>query len=104
MLKYYITFYKGIATRQCLGDNQWGSPNVSQCRTIEQTILEMRAEELVDIVENMFINDDRDLTQTFMPEVVVDIADELQEITSTTQPLVPNDVSSAANTLDAIIE
>jgi len=64
----------------------------------------MRAEELVNLVENLFVSDDRDLTQTFMPEIVVDIADELQEITNTTQPLLPNDVSSAANTLDAIIE
>ena len=77
---------------------------MSQCRTVEQIRLEMRAEELADIVENRFVNEDRDLTQTFMPEVVEDIADELQEITNTTQPLLPNDVSSAANTLDSIIE
>jgi len=64
----------------------------------------MRAEELVNLAQNRFVDDDRDLTQTFMPEVVEDIADELQEITNTTQPLLPNDVSSAANTLDAIIE
>ena len=64
----------------------------------------MRAEELVTLVENIFVNEDRDLTQTFMPEAVEDIADELQEITNTTQPLLPNDVFSAANTLDSIIE
>ena len=77
---------------------------MSQCRTVEQIRLEMRAEELADVVESRFVNEDRDLTQTFMPEVVEDIADELQEITNTTQPLLPNDVSSAANTLDSIIE
>jgi len=99
MLKYYIiTFCKGFATRQCLGDNQWDSPNVSQCITIKQRILEIRAEELVNLV------DGRNLTQTFIPEAVVDIADELQEITNTTQPLPPNVVFSAANTLDSIIE
>ena len=38
-----------------------------------------------------------------MPEVVEDIADELQEITNTTRPILPNDVSSAANTLGDII-
>ena len=76
---------------------------MSQCRTVEQIRLETRAEELVDIVEGRFSAEDRDLTQMFMPESVVDIADELQEITNTTQPLLPNDVSSAATTLDAII-
>ena len=51
----------------------------------------------------MFVGDDRDLTETFMPEVVVDIANELNEITNTSTPLLPNDVTSTANTLDIII-
>ena len=97
-------FVSGFATRRCLDPGQWGSPNVSQCRTVEQIRLEMRAEELVNLVDNIFVDDDRDFTETFMPEIVEDIANELQEITNTTQPLLPNDVSSAANTLDAIIE
>ena len=63
----------------------------------------MRAEQLNALVENMFVGDDRDLTETFMPEVVVDIADELNEITNTSTPLLPNDVTSTANTLDIII-
>ena len=63
----------------------------------------MRAEELNTLVTNSFVDDDRDLTQTFMPEVVVDIADELNEITNTSAPLLPNDVTSTANTLDIII-
>ena len=63
----------------------------------------MRADELVNLVDSIFADDDRDLTETFMPEIVEDIANELEEITNTTQPLLPNDVSSAANTLDAII-
>ncbi|XP_065903440.1 uncharacterized protein [Dysidea avara] len=95
---------EGLATRQCLGVDHWSTPDVSQCATVDQIRLEMRAEELRYIAQGIFVNEDRDLTQTFMPEVVEDIADELQEITNTTQPLLPNDVSSAANTLDAIIE
>ena len=63
----------------------------------------MRAGELSKLVDSIFVNDDRDLTQTFMPEVVEDIADELQEITNTTRPILPNDVASAANTLGDII-
>ena len=63
----------------------------------------MRAEELNDLVASTFVDDDRDLTQTFMPEVVVDIADELNDITNTSTPLLPNDVTSTANTLNIII-
>jgi len=93
----------GLARRECLANDTWDSPNVTECSTVEQIRLEMRADELVDLVDSIFVNEDRDLTQTFMPEVVEDIADALQEITTTTQPLLPNDVSSAASTLDAII-
>ena len=49
------------------------------------------------------MDDDRDLTLTFMPGVVVDIADELNDITKTSTPLLPNDVISTANTLNIII-
>ena len=70
---------------------------------MEQIRLQERAEELSTLVENTFVDDNRDLTQVFMPEVVVDIANELNEITNTTTPLLPNDVASTANTLDIII-
>ena len=63
----------------------------------------MRAEELNILVANTFVDEDRDLTETFMPEVVVDIADELNDITNTSTPLLPNDVTSTANTLNIII-
>ena len=63
----------------------------------------MRAEELNNIVASTFVDDGKDLTQAFMPEVVVDIADELNDITNTLTPLLPNDVISTANTLNIII-
>ena len=63
----------------------------------------MRAEELNDLVASVFVDDNRDLTETFMPEIVVDIADELNDITNTSAPLLPNDVTSTANTLNIII-
>ena len=92
----------GIATRQCNQYGDWEAPNVTECRTVEQIRLETRAEELNTLIASTF-GDDRDLTEDFMPEVVVDIADELNEITNTSTPLLPNDVTSTANTLDIII-
>ena len=93
----------GFATRQCDQDGNWEAPNVTDCRTVEQIRLETRAEELNTLVASAFVQDDRDLTENFMPEVVVDIADELNEITDTSTPLLPNDVTSTANTLNIII-
>ena len=63
----------------------------------------MRAEELNDLVASAFVDDDRDLTETFMPGIVVDIADELNDVTNTSTPLLPNDVTSTASTLNIII-
>ena len=93
----------GIATRQCNQTGDWEDSDVSGCRTVEQIRLEMRAEKLNTLVTNMFINDDRDLTEVFMPEIVVDIADELNKITNTSTPLLPNDITSTANTLNTIL-
>ena len=95
----------GNATRPCLSNGQWGAPDVSECRTVKQIMLEMRAQELARFVKNRFVNEDRVWAQSsFTPKTIVDIADEQEEITNTTQPLLPNDASSAANTLDYIIE
>ena len=76
---------------------------MSECQSVEQIRLEIRAEELNTLVINTFINEERDLTQTLMLEELVDIADELSKITNTSTHLLPNDVMSATNILNVII-
>ena len=93
----------GFATRLCVSERQWGAPNVSECQTVEQIRLLMRAEELDELVNAIFTSDDRDLTQTFESEVIVEITDDLADITNTTQPILPNDVSSASETLNIVL-
>ena len=70
---------------------------------MEQIRLQARAEELNTLVERTFVNTDQDRRQVFMPEVVADIANELNEITNTSNPLLPNDVTLTAKTLNIII-
>ena len=72
------------------------------CRTVEQARLQDQATEIQTIVANIQSDTNRDLTVLFDPQVVVDIADELGNITDTT--LVPNDASTTANTLDIIVK
>ena len=72
------------------------------CRTVEQARLQDQATEIQTIVANIQSDTNRDLTVLFDPQVVVDIADELGNITNTT--LVPNDASTTANTLDIIVK
>lgn len=102
-LTFFCVCIQGIATRQCDQYGDWESPDVSECQTVEQIRLEMRAEELNDLVTNVFVDDDRDLTENFMPEIIVEIADDLNNITDTSAPLLPNDVTSTASTLNIII-
>ena len=80
----------------------WDIPDVAECHNVEQIRLERRANELNSIVEGQK-GDERDMTQTFRPEVVEDIAEGLEDITTTEQPLLPNDIDSTANTIDIII-
>ena len=63
----------------------------------------MRAEELSDLVDDIYSSDDRDLTLMFEPEILVDITDDLEDITNTSQPILPNDVNSATETLSIVL-
>lgn len=63
----------------------------------------MRAEELSTLVDNIFRDDNRDLTQTFEPEIVVEITSDLEAITNITTPILPNDVTAATDTLDLVL-
>ena len=93
----------GFATRLCVSERQWGAPNVSECQTIEQIRLLMRAEELDELVNALFTSEDRDFTQTFQADIIVEITDDLADITNTTQPILPNDVNSASETLNIVL-
>ena len=96
--------YAGFARRTCISERMWGAPNVSQCQTVEQIRLRMRAEELSDLVNNVFESEDRDLTQTFEPEIIVDITEDLEAVTNTSQPILPNDLTSASETLNIVLQ
>jgi len=71
---------------------------------VEQIRLEAQAREVERIISNLLSTDNRDLTITFNPEVLVSIGTQLGEITNTTHPLVPRDIISSANTLETVVE
>ena len=98
----WLYIISGLATRKCLEDNKWDDPDVTQCRRVEQIRLENRAKQLFEIVQGRE-SDERDQTQPFETEVLENIADELDDIVAIEQPILPNDISSTANTLDIII-
>ena len=72
------------------------------CRTVEQVRLADQAAEIQLIASNILSTTTRDLTVVYDPQVVVNIVDELGNITNTT--LVPNDASTTADTLDIIVK
>jgi len=100
-----------MASRRCVGDNQWESANVSQCETIDLIRLRNRTVELNSLVTATLSSEDRNVTVMFDPEDVVDIitemneiTTELKEITTTTQPLLPNDITSSATSSALILD
>ena len=52
----------------------------------------------------MFSNETRDLTERFESQVVMNIARELNMVTNTSVPLVPNDVGQTNQTLGSIVK
>ena len=64
---------------------------MSECHTPEIVELEMEVESL------------KNLTELVAPETVINITNELISNLNTSQPIFPNDVSSIANILDAVI-
>ena len=69
---------------------------------MEQVRLADQAAEIQLIANNILSTSNRDLTVMYDPQVVVDIAGELGNITNTT--LVPNDASTTADTLGIIVK
>ena len=69
---------------------------------MEQVRLADQAAEIQLIANNILSTSNRDLTVMYDPQVVVDIAGELGNITNTT--LVPNDTSTTADTLGIIVK
>ncbi|XP_065911152.1 adhesion G protein-coupled receptor L4-like [Dysidea avara] len=93
----------GLATRICIGSDEWANPDVSDCTTVEQIRLGAQIREIERIVGNMLSNETRDLTGRFESQVVTSIAKELNIVTNTSVPLVPNDVGQTNQTLGSIL-
>ena len=58
---------------------------------------------MITLILNTFDDDDDGDLSAFMPEDLVDLADQLNEITNTSTPLLPNDIILTANALNNII-
>ena len=82
----------GNASRKCLENGTWDYPVVIDCQTIEQMMREKMANGLLSMNDT-----------TNVPDTVASIANELQQFTSTSRPLLPTDASSSAFTLNDLI-
>ena len=85
--------YTGNITRECVGNNSWAAPNVSQCRNTELMTLQTQA---------------RNLLQTFnvttnFPQLLISITAEIRDMINTTIPILPNDISVIINILETIL-
>ena len=102
--QYIVRHIVGLATRLCVGVDEWADPDISDCTTIEQIRLGAQIREIERIIANMFSNETRDLTERFESQVVMNIARELNMVTNTSVPLVPNDIGQTNQTLGSIVK
>ena len=99
----HVTF-TGLATRRCVDIDMWEDPDVSNCTTVEQTRLSSQITDVQRVVANILNNETRDLTERFESELVINIASELNVVTNSSTPLVPNDVDQTDQTLGSIVK
>ncbi|XP_065901795.1 adhesion G protein-coupled receptor L4-like [Dysidea avara] len=82
----------GTAHRQCLKNDLWGEPDLSECHTPEITKLEREVESLLS-----------NGTETKSADTVIGITNELSSSLNTTQMIFPNDVNSITNILETVL-
>ena len=79
-----------IATRRCLKDGIWSSPNVSNCQSPVYRELEAEVESITSTTMNI--------------TTLVMFTSELSDITTMERAILPQDIVTASNILTTIIE
>ena len=95
----------GLAYRRCLPNTEWDvAINVSQCHTVELTLLDYRVNELQEILDANMDNGTRNLTVMFDIMEVQAVSEELAMLTDVSLgPILPNDLNTTNDILDMII-
>ena len=86
--------YIGNATRVCVGKDSWGTPNVSQCRSM--VLIKILTEDLEPIVAA------ERLPRVFRQ--LVPITEAVRTTINTTNPILPNDIPIIMNILETILK
>ena len=105
LIHMYTICIAGLAYRRCLPNAEWDvAINVSQCHTVELTLLDNRANELQEILNANINNGTRNLTVMFDITEVQVVGEELTILTDTSLgPILPNDLNTTNDILDALI-
>ena len=95
-----------MAYRRCLLNAEWDAAiDVSQCHTVELTLLDNRINELETILNDNMDNGTRNLTVMFDIMEVQVVSEELVILTDTSQgPILPNDLNTTNDILNVLIE
>ena len=100
-----VVLYIGLAYRQCLDNAEWDMTiDVSQCYTVEISMLSDRATELESILNDNINSDSRDLTILFDITEVKGVSDELVMLTNNSESaILPNDLDTTNNIVNTLI-
>ncbi|XP_065903381.1 adhesion G protein-coupled receptor L3-like [Dysidea avara] len=93
---------KEFAHRKCLGNNQWESPNISVCQTVEILRFLERAKEFSALYQRIN-SDNSDRTRTFRLKDMQEIIDRLVTVINVEQPVLPNDLPTISSIMHEVI-
>ena len=97
-----IIVVAGFAHRKCLGNNQWESPNISMCQTVEILRFLERAKELSALYQRIN-SDNSDRTRTFRLKDMREIIYRLVTVINVEQPVLPNDLPTISSIMREVI-
>ena len=102
---HVYNLFSGLAYRRCLSNAEWDvAINVSQCHTVEYTLLDNRVNELQEILDANMDNGTRNLTVMFDIMEVQVVSEELTMLTDVSQgPILPNDLNTTNDILGTLI-
>ena len=102
----------GNASRECISDNDWAAPNVSQCSTTAFTLFQTQLNEILENITNERKPNDIpgsstsvNTTEAFDPlGTLINVTTEIIDTMNTTIPILPNDISTIVNILETILK
>jgi len=99
-----FSWHLGLAYRTCFQNAEWDIViNITQCQSIELTVLNSIINENQDVLNNNTNNNTRDLTILFDITEVEAVSVDVSDLTNVSTGIVPNDIVITNDIVSSLI-